>query len=268
MPPSPRRCAVKVKGKTGRHRAPAKWKDSYYVRAYRLAVEGATDGGVAAALGVSRVTFLKWKKRRKALRLALKWARGGLGKSRTQTFSDYVSGRLPDHLREVWDGLEKAEQHANPERRIEALLAGQGEDVRKHIFVHALVAANFNKAEACRRANVGYGTIRKWLADPVFVELMDQVYEMKKDFIEGCLMGLVAQGDTTATIFASKTLNRDRGYDVKKTVEHVGTVSHAHFDFTELPVGLRKQILEWAEQNGKAHALPEHVEDAEVLGVQ
>lgn len=250
-----------VKRPKKKTREPEKWRDSLYVKCYRLALEGLKDGGIAKALGVSRVTFLRWRRQRKALRLALKEARGGLAKSRTQTFSEYVSGRLPDHLRPLWDGIERAEQRANPERRIEALLAGQGEDVRKQVFVHALVSSNFNKAEACRRANVSYSTVTKWCADPLFVQLMDQVHQMKQDFIEGCLMGLVAQGDTTATIFASKTVNRDRGYDVKKTVVHEGLVQHAHFDFEQLPLKLKKDILDWAEQNG--HALPEHVPDAE-----
>lgn len=243
---------------------PRQWADTLYVKCYRLALEGLKDRGIAHALGVNESTFLRWKRQRKALRVALKLARGGLDKSRTQTFTDYVSGRLSDELRPVWDGIERAEQHSNPERRIESLLAGHGEAVRKQIFVHALVNANFNKAEACRKANVSYTTVSKWCADPLFVQLMDQVHQMKQDFIEGCLMNLVGQGDTTATVFASKTVNRDRGYDVKKTVVHEGLVKHEHaaFDYNELPLSIRKQIVEWWESKGNA-ALPEHVPDAD-----
>lgn len=254
---------MKLKRPKFRLKPTRKWRDSYYVKAYLLALEGRKDGAVADALGVARDTFLSWKRDRKALRHALRLARGGKGKA--QTFGEYVSGRLPAHLKAIWDGIEVAEQRDNPERRIEALLAGQGENVRKQIFVHALVSANFNKAEACRRANVGYSTVRKWMADPVFVELMDQVHEMKQDFVEGCLMNLVGAGDTTATVFASKTLNRDRGYDSKKTIVHEGVVQHAHFDIAQLPLPLRKQIMEWAEGNGYGDvlALGEHVPEAE-----
>lgn len=252
---------MKVKRSKQRLRTTDVWKDSYYVKAYRLALEGRKDGGVAAALGVSKSTFLRWKRTRKALRQALRLARGGEA-SNTQTFSEYVSGRLPAHLKSIWDGVERADQSDNPERRIEALLAGQGEAVRKQVFVHALVSSNFNKAEACRKANVSYSAVRKWMVDPLFVDLMDQVHEMKQDFVEGCLMGLVGQGDTTATVFASKTLNRDRGYDTKKTIVHEGVVKHAHFDIAQLPLDLRKQIMEWADSNGFT-ALPEYVPEAE-----
>lgn len=256
---------MKLKRRRPRLKTTDRWKDSYYVRAYRLALEGMKDGAIAAALGTSRGTFARWKTERRALSLALKQARGGKVVN-TQSFGEYVSGRLPAHLKAIWDGVERADQADNPERRIEALLAGQGEGVRKQIFVHAFVSGNFNKAEACRKANVSYGTVRKWMADPVFVDLMDQVHEMKQDFVEGCLMGLVGQGDTTATVFASKTLNRDRGYDSKKTIVHEGVVQHAHFDIAQLPLKLRKEIMEWAEQNGYgevAGALPEHVPEAE-----
>lgn len=262
---------MKTKKRKTVKRKPVRWRNSFYVKAYMMAVEGMKDGKIAAALGVSRVTFLKWKKGDKALRWSLKQARRRLGKNRAATFSDYVNNRLPEHLRPLWVQLEATDTQSNPERRIEALLAGHGEDVRKHLWVHAFVSSNFNKAEACRRANVSYKTLGNWLQDEEFVQLCDQLFEMKKDFVDGCLMGLVAQGDTSATIFAAKALLKDRGYDTKQVVEHTGSVRHSHVNFEDLPLELRKQILAWAEENGRddvgRHMLPSHVdaEDAEVV---
>lgn len=247
---------------------PTRWKDSYYVKAYMLAREGMKDNKIAAALGVSRVTFLKWKRERKALRWSLKQARKTSG-SRAAAFGDYVARRLPDHLKPVWDRLEATDDMDNPERRVEALLSGHGEDVRQHLFVHAFVSSNFNKAEACRRVNVSLKTLNRWMQNEEFVQLCDQLFEMKKDFVDGQLMGLVASGDTAATIFAAKTLLKDRGYDTKQTVEHTGQVKHSHINFESLPLNLRKEILAWAEKNGhddtQMGMLPSHqdADDAE-----
>lgn len=260
---------MKVKRKKPLDNAP-KWRDTFYVRAYILAREGLKDGAVAAALGVSRLSVVKWKKRNKAFRVALKLARKP-HLSKTEAFNEFVLGRLPDRLKPLWDRLHAAETTANPERRTEELLAGQGEHVRQALFAHAFFAANFNKAEACRRAGVSYAAVKKWMTDPAFQELMGVLQEARKDFVEGCLLNLVAGGDTAATIFASKTINRDRGFDTsKKIVEHrvSGAVDHA-ISFEEMPVDIQRQIMAWADSTGKtpaALALSEHVEDAEVLG--
>lgn len=259
---------MKVKRKKRLDNAP-KWRDTFYVRAYMLAREGLKDGAVAAALGVSRLSVVKWKKRNKAFRIALKLARKPLI-SKTEAFTEFVLGRLPAHLKPLWDQLHAAETQTNPERRTEELLAGQGEHVRQALFAHAFFASNFNKAEACRRAGVSYAAVKRWLTDPGFQELMGVLQEARKDFVEGCLLNLVAGGDTAATIFASKTINRDRGFDTsKKVVEHrvSGAVDHT-LSFEDLPLDIQRQIMTWADANGRtpaAVALAEHVEDAEVL---
>jgi hypothetical protein len=258
---------VKTRRRKQVKRSPSRWKDSYYVKSYMLAKEGMKDGKIAAALGVSRVTFLKWKKERKTLRWSLRQARKKLVGGRLASFTDFVAGRLPEHLVPLWKTINAYDKLDNGERRVEALLSGHGEDVRKQIFIHAFVASNFKKSEACRLANVSWKTLRNWMKDEEFVQLCDQLFEMKKDFVDGQLMGLVASGDTAATIFAAKTLLRDRGYDTKTVVEHTGRVRHSHLNFESLPLELRKQILEWAEANGFDDAaptmLPAHVEDAD-----
>lgn len=242
-----------------------RWKNSYYVKSYLYARDGYSDAKIAKALGVSRVTFLKWRRGDKALRVALKKGRAP-GTALSTSFSDYVAHRLPDSLRPLWDNLCAADDELNPVRRVEALLAGRGEEVRQHLFVHAFVVSNFNKAEACRRTNVSPKTLRTWAADPQFAALLEQVAEMKKDFVDAGLMGLVAQGDTAATIFAAKTLLRDRGYDTKQVVEHRHQ-GQVEFKLEMLPLDLRTQILDWADRNGYgeavAGALPAHVEDAD-----
>lgn len=244
-------------------RSLSRWRNTYYVKSYLYARDGYSDAKIAKALGVSRVTFLKWRRADKALRVALKTARKP-GTAISTSFSDYVAHRLPDALKDTWDRLCEADADPNPVRRVEALLAGRGEDVRQHLFVHAFVTSNFNKAEACRRTNVSPKTLKRWAADPEFAALCDQVAEMKKDFVDAGLMGLVGQGDTAATIFAAKTLLRDRGYDTKQVIEHQHT-GGAAFTLEVLPLDLRTQILDWADKNGYGDtpALAPHVPDAE-----
>lgn len=253
---------MKTKRRKKASNPPATWRDTYYLKAYLLAKEGNTDAAVAKLLGASAPTFRRWKRDRKALRVALKKARGGEA-NRAESFSEYVHGKLPPHLVPLWDALSGADGD-NPERRAERLLAGQGKEVRQHLFVHSWVTSNFNKAQACRLANVGPATLRDWAKDPAFAELLDQVQAMKRDFVEGHLMQLIADGDTAATVFAAKTLLRDRGYDSKVTVEHTGNVKHTHdtLNYEDLPLDIKKSILAWAESTGRdttpAALLPHH----------
>ena len=49
-------------------------------------------------------------------------------------------------------------------------------------------------------------------------------------------MGLIEEGDTSATIFANKTYNRDRGYGATTDVfvKHSGVVDHNLLDISDL----------------------------------
>lgn len=233
-----------------------KWKNENYVRIYELVRMGTKFKHVAEQLGVSVQTLKEWKKKDPAVRFAFQRGRefaqkdGGPG----STFLEYVYNRLPEDLQDTWKQLDALSTIDSGEKRVEAVLAGHGKRERQTLFVHALIACNFNAAEACRRVNIPYITLTKWKeTDPDFIGLMDTIHEMKKDFVEGALMGLVAQGDTSAVLFCNRTLNKDRGYDPKITVEHRGRVDHG-LDLMQLglPLKVVEMVLEAMQKKSEA----------------
>lgn len=227
------------------------WRNNYYVRVYKMAQMGLKNGQIAQQLGVSKATFKSWVKADKALRESLKEAREPKEvNQKVGSLSEFVYQRLPADLRPLWDTICEADEEPNGERRLELLTANCGELAKQHLWLHALVTKNFNKNEACRVTNIGKSLVAKWVKeDPQFLELVDEIVDMKHDFVEGALMNLVAGGDSAATIFAAKTLLRKRGYDVKTTVEVSGQVnhSHGHVDLTKVLDGLdldsRRKLL-------------------------
>lgn len=199
-----------------------KWKDTNYVTVFQLARQGMADTAIATALGVNRVTFYRWRDSNPTLQDALDRARtkeAGAG-----NLAEYVHGRLPAKVQKLWDEImevDKAENHGyRPRRkRLMKVLAREGRTIRQQLWLHALINSNFSKSEACRKTNIPRTQVQYWIEnDENFLELADYVIEVKKDFVESGLMSLIAAGDSPATVFASKTLLRDRGYDSKVTV--------------------------------------------------
>lgn len=246
--------------------AAKKWSDELYATIYELVKGGATRAATCQALGISVKTLEDWCEAKPALRATIARAREvrkaqpgstpDLGK-----FVEYCYKRLPDHLRPLWDDLMAADSDPNPERAIERLLASQGKRARQMLTVHALcTVANWNAAEACRRTGVTQPTWRRWVSeDPDFQELLLNVREFKKDYLEGAFFNLVAAGDTAAILFGMKTLNADRGYNPRVTVQHQheGSVLHTHVELDKLPVDIdtkRKLLAAIREQRA---ALPD-----------
>lgn len=250
------------------------WTDEYYVTIYQLTKEGMTRNDIARQLGVNPETLKSWYADKPALRDAVKRAREQRGEtagtSREEAFFAYIYRRLPPELAELWDELKRADKENNFEKRLEIMLERGGLRARQHLWFHALVCSNFNAAEACRRVNVTYGTWKHWAAtDPDFLALIDTVKEIKKDMIESALLGAVAAGEVSAIVFASKTLNRDRGYDPRVTVKHEGGILHGHVNLAELDLDLdskRKLLDAVRAKNVKqlpAATIP--VPDAEII---
>lgn len=246
-----------------------------YVKLYEASKAGMTVKRAASLLGVREQTLMQWMKTEPAV--AASWAAGrskalvpSKSSARGQTWAEYVFGRLPAKLQRVWANLTQLETEENTEGRIQMILNAQGKRARQSLWLHALFASNFAKTEACRKVNVNMITVQTWAkTDPGFGQLLDAMLELKKDFAEGCLLNLVAQGDTGATIFVAKTLCRDRGYDPKLTVEHTGIVRHAHLDVEKLldrlsPKG-KRELLRAMDEESDVKALPAHedVIDAE-----
>jgi hypothetical protein len=77
------------------------------------------------------------------------------------------------------------------------------------------------------------------------VDLLVEVEQIKKDFFEEGLLKLVKAGDSSATIFGNRTLNRDRGYgEVTETrVSGVVGVASLPLDKLNLPVDVLRVVL-------------------------
>ena len=57
---------------------------------------------------------------------------------------------------------------------------------------------------------------------PTVAQALEESRERIVDEAENALMGRIKQGDTTAIIFALKTLGKSRGYIERSEVEHSG----------------------------------------------
>ena len=84
---------------------------------------------------------------------------------------------------------------------------------RQKSWLDAYKANLFNVTTACSEIGINRSTYYKWLEnDPSFSQAVQEAREEKLDFIEDQLLGKIAEGDTTAIIFALKTLAKHRGY--------------------------------------------------------
>lgn len=214
--------------------AKTSWKEEYYVKIYRLASDGMTDAKIAKVMGVSETLLTKWYRCKLALQQAVKEARYNLENRGEgyKTFRSFVYGKLSKRAQELWDKLEEIERLGdNPERgRMHRTILRKIQEasvyIRQTLFIHSLLASNFMTSMACRRLGMHHSTVREWeLRSPAFAELLAGIHEHKKDFFESALINLIRQGDSAATIYANKTINRDRGYNERVDVVHTHNVN-------------------------------------------
>lgn len=208
------------------------WDDRFYVQIYKLMVSGHNRKQIAEILGVSPSTLSKWEDDRPALADAMREAEAV--RKPSDSFADYVYRQLPKELQAVWDELTELDDIENPVRMSEYMTA-QPERVQKYLFIHALVTGRFNPSEACRKIGVSKRKYEKWcILDQEFAQLIEEVLWHKKNFCESALMQKVIEGDTSAVLFANKTVNRDRGYNEKTEIDFRATILNAHVDIDEL----------------------------------
>lgn len=238
-------------------RTDPQWDPRIYSLAFDHARRGYTKFRTAEELGVSMQKLKKWIGLDPALRAA--YAEGKEVRLRDQlkaekalstgpTFAAFVAGRLPHDLEPVWNEIYPEPGFGLlPEKVIENLFKDRGEWARKHLYVHALTQFSFNPTEACRRVNVTQKEVTRWAReDPDFGKILNEViFAAKKDFVEGALFSLIGKGSEQATIFAAKTLLRDRGYSPEVTVKHQGGIVHAGVDIDRMPLELKKKFYEW-----------------------
>ena len=191
------------------------WQDAFVLRGYELAKSGMVERKIAKVLGISFGTFVLWERKKPVFKLAIREGRKANRKKDGSTFSfrDYINGRLPEDVREIWHKINRCDSLKNGTERLEAILSERGVRVRQQLFVHAFVSSNFSISAALRRVNISRSAFELWKKDPEFLRLFEELGEMKGDFFEEHLCMLIAGGDTSSTIFANRTYNRKRGYN-------------------------------------------------------
>ncbi len=89
--------------------------------------------------------------------------------------------------------------------------------VRKRAMLEALKASFGVIKMACDQVGIERTTHNLWMSkDPKYREAVEELREVKKDFVENKLLKLIESGNPQATIYAAETLLKDRGY-VKRT---------------------------------------------------
>lgn len=249
-----------------------KFQDEWYVRVHQLARQGVELSGIAKTLGVSMSLINKWMDTKPAFRKAFEEGRrpreGRKAKGGYDGFRDFVYGRLPKNVQKFWDRLEGVEKSEDREAK-ESLLEeihGLGRRMKQHLFIHALVHYNFMPSLAMRLLGLSQAEVKQWMdGDPGFAGLVNGIQEHKKDFFESCLINLCRQGDTSAIIFANRTINRDRGYNDKVTVDVNQRMDVRHtVKVEDLPLEVRKALLETYRQKQGLLEDKSDIVDAEV----
>lgn len=98
--------------------------------------------------------------------------------------------------------------------------------LRKQAMLKAMQATFGVVKLAADQAGIDRTTHYVWMKeDADYAAAVHDLKEVKKDFIESKLLNLVQTGDTAATIFAAKTLLKDRGYVERQEIEHSGHIT-------------------------------------------
>lgn len=138
---------------------------------------------------------------------------------------DYVYQHLPEDLQKYWDELQKIK---NSPRQVERFMASKGEGFRKAVFIY-VTSQSFDVSSGMKAACISLPVLKRWnKEDRQFSQIYDEILFHKGNFIENALLRRIEDGDTQAIIFASKTLNKERGYGDTMKIEH----SHTHESYT------------------------------------
>ena len=90
----------------------------------------------------------------------------------------------------------------------------------KNMMVDAMIQSLGIVTTASKIAGVSRSQHYEWINnDPEYMQRINDVGEMAKDFVESQLLSQIKDGSTTATIFFMKCKMRDRGYIEKVDVD-------------------------------------------------
>lgn len=258
------------------------WNDSIYIKAHELAMSGIPASQVAKALGIPRVVWDKWMKTKPVLReifdrthtITSNTKRSQIVQTTNsgERFIDYIYKRLSPDLRKLWEEIEHLDggpigeedpkkRAPNCEERIHRLFERDGgKRARQSLFVHALVASNFQPVEAMRKVCLSYQQLRRWEKEPGFKELLDEIVQMKADFVRGGIFRQVAAGEPSILKWAGERLCPEFA-PPKQTIRHEGEIASLNrnvnldVDLDKLPLEDRLMVLNKLRQAEQA-ALP------------
>lgn len=238
-----------------------KWSAKMIFDVYELYAKGSTDSEVAGILNMPLKTFQRRKENHPGVSSAAKYGRRKHKRDRDNKdqFDDMVIGKLPPDLKIIWDRIKEERRNPTGPQPIQHMEMRH----KQVLWVHAWVKFRFNARKACEFLQLPYRTIQLWRSQAQFKKLMEGMMEIKKDFVEDALMGLIQRQNPLATVFAAKTILRDRGYGEKHEI--VGNISHQHnhehvmnIDLSQLdlPTNIMMLVMDAIEKKKKIDASP------------
>ena len=208
---------------------------------YRLALRhGISDPKpICSELGITESQFTELQQAQPSFQRAIA---AGEADRLPAVFAD-----LSDESKEIWKIL--TDREAFPDAKQSALLAvaNGGKREQQKLLIYGLVESHFDVNSALKALKIPLKTFRNWVKDdPEFAEMISEVQDQKRSFVESILFRLIAMGSERATIFgAERLLKETYGAELK----HTGNIEHNHqhntgLDLSTLPVEVRSQIFE------------------------
>lgn len=194
-----------------------------------------------AHYGIPRITTAVWIKREPLMTLAKELALQML-KAKTderENFGEFVLTRMSKENRERYEQLLFWEDHPDGASKTRGILRDMTERERRIMFVQCVAANGFVYSRALKLMGISGDVVKNWNRDRGFRAMTNEIQQLKKDFFEQALVDLAAARDTTAVVFANKTLNRDRGYGEKLSVDVKGQIDHTH---TVVPLAALEEL--------------------------
>jgi hypothetical protein len=224
-----------------------RYKDKFALDAYEYARSGMSMKDIASAIGISYQSFHNWVKKKKIFRDSLK---RGIKHYKNKaggelTLQDYLVSKLPANLSEYYKKIEAFDRSDTAAESIDALMSNKGKDFRQGLFVYAMIKNNFKINPSLRLLNIAPATYYRWIEDPDFLNLIDQIKWLKGNFYEDALLEAVNDGDIQAIKFANETFNRDRGYGKQIDINIDQSITNRVIKLEEinLTLGEKKRLL-------------------------
>lgn len=85
-------------------------------------------------------------------------------------------------------------------------------------FIEKYFENNGNISKSCEEVGISRGTYYNWIKEPEFKEHLNQMEDIKIDYVENKLFELIDKGNVTAIIFYLNNKGKRRGYNTELSV--------------------------------------------------